>query len=243
MTYKQLVYMCLDQVKVSSDDSYFTEDHVIFLLSKLRSFLLKQRYSTDIKKVIAESNYQTICLDLIKVPAINGEPCTGGDYLRSKEKIPVTIRIGNPRVYPIDFYQGDIAFVSRDRMRYVGYNKWLKNIIYCSIGPDNYLYFKSVNPQFLYLEKVKFTAIFEDAEQVSGLTCEGDTETPCDILDRTFPIEEALVPNLIELAVNTLKQAIYNPEDPSNNANDDLSDMVSWIRRNMKSNIQKQIEG
>lgn len=235
--------MCLDQVKVSSDDSYFTEDHVIFLLSKLRSFLLKQRYSTDIKKVIAESNYQTICLDLIKVPAINGEPCTGGEYLRSKEKIPVTIRIGNPRVYPIDFYQGDIAFVSRDRMRYVGYNKWLKNIIYCSIRPDNYLYFKSVNPQFLYLEKVKFTAIFEDTEQVSGLTCEGDTETPCDILDRTFPIEEALVPNLIELAVNTLKQAIYNPEDPSNNANDDLSDMVSWIRRNMKSNIQKQIEG
>lgn len=243
MTYKQLVYMCLDQVKVSSDDSYFTEDHVIFLLSKLRSFLLKQRYSTDIKKVIAESNYQTICLDLIKVPAINGEPCTGGEYLRSKEKIPVTIRIDNPRVYPIDFYQGDIAFVSRDRMRYVGYNKWLKNIIYCSIGPDNYLYFKSVNPQFLYLEKVKFTAIFEDAEQVSGLTCEGDTETPCDILDRTFPIEEALVPNLIELTVNTLKQAIYNPEDPSNNANDDLSDMVSWIRRNMKSNVQKQIEG
>lgn len=235
--------MCLDQVKVSSDDSYFTEDHVIFLLSKLRSFLLKQRYSTDIKKVIAESNYQTICLDLIKVPAINGEPCTGGDYLRSKEKIPVTIRIGNPRVYPIDFYQGDIAFVSRDRMRYVGYNKWLKNIIYCSIGPDNYLYFKSVNPQFLYLEKVKFTAIFEDAEQVSGLTCEGDTETPCDILDRTFPIEEALVPNLIELTVNTLKQAIYNTEDPSNNANDDLSDMASWIRRNMKSNVQKQIEG
>lgn len=235
--------MCLDQVKVSSDDSYFTEDHVIFLLSKLRSFLLKQRYSTDIKKVIAESNYQTICLDLIKVPAINGEPCTEGEYLRSKEKIPVTIRISNPRVYPIDFYQGDIAFVSRDRMRYVGYNKWLKNIIYCSIGPDNYLYFKSVNPQFLYLEKVKFTAIFEDAEQVSGLTCEGDTETPCDILDRTFPIEEALVPNLIELTVNTLKQAIYNPEDPSNNANDDLSDMVSWIRRNMKSNVQKQIEG
>lgn len=243
MTYKQLVYMCLDQVKVSSDDSYFTEDHVIFLLSKLRSFLLKQRYSTDIKKVIAESNYQTICLDLIKVPAINGEPCTGGEYLRSKEKIPVTIRIGNPRVYPIDFYQGDIAFVSRDRMRYVGYNKWLKNIIYCSIGPDNYLYFKSVNPQFLYLEKVKFTAIFEDAEQVSGLTCEGDTETPCDILDRAFPIEEALVPNLIELTVNILKQAIYNSEDPSNNANDDLSDMVSWIRRNMKSNVQKQNEG
>lgn len=242
MTYRQLVYMCLDQVKISSDDSYFTEDHIIFLLNKLRSFLLKQRYYTDIKRAIAESNYQTICLDLVKVSAINGEPCEGGEYLRSKEKIPVTLMIGNPRVYPIDFYQGDIAFISRDRMRYVGHNKWLKNIIYCSIGPDNYLYFKSVNPQFLYLEKVKFTAIFEEADKVSEITCDGDSDIQCDILDRTFPIEEALVPTLIDMVVKTLKQAIYNPEDPSNDADDDLSNIVSWIRRNMKSNIQKQIE-
>lgn len=242
MTYRQLVYMCLDQVKISSDDSYFTEDHIIFLLNKLRSFLLKQRYYTDIKRAIAESNYQTICLDLIEVSAIKGEPCEGGEYLRSKEKIPVTLMIGNPRVYPIDFYQGDIAFISRDRMRYVGHNKWLRNIIYCSIGPDNYLYFKSVNPQFLYLERVKFTAIFEEADKVSEITCDGDSNVPCDILDRTFPIEEALVPTLIDMVVKTLKQAIYNPEDPSNNADDDLSNIVSWIRRNMKSNIQKQIE-
>ena len=216
--------MCLDQVKVSSDDSYFTEDHVIFLLSKLRSFLLKQRYSTDIKKVIAESNYQTICLDLIKVPAINGEPCTGGEYLRSKEKIPVTIRIGNPRVYPIDFYQGDIAFVSRDRMRYVGYNKWLKNIIYCSIGPDNYLYFKSVNPQFLYLEKVKVTAIFEDSNKASELACD---DSECDILDRTFPIEGSLVPLLVELVVKELLGAKYVKKDEENNAKDDSSEVTT----------------
>ena len=243
MTYREIVYMVLDELKGMSDDFTFTEDHIAFLCGKYRSFLLKQRYYTDIKKAISESNYQTICLDLIEVPAISGEVCEGGSYLRSKDKIPVTLMIGNPRVYPIDYYQGEIAYVSRDRMRYVGYNKWMKNIIYCSIAPDGYLYFKSWNPQFLYLEKVKFTAIFEDANEVSNLTCDGDEGTTCDLMDRIFPIEEALVPSLIELVVNELKKAEYSPEDDANNASDDLSDLISYIRRNMKSGIQKQIEG
>ena len=216
--------MVLDELKGMSDDFAFTEDHIAFLLGNYRSFILKQRYYTDIKKAISESNYQTICLDLIEVPAISGEVCEGGSYLRSKDKIPVTLMIGNPRVYPIDYYQGEIAYISRDRMRYVGYNKWMKNIIYCSIAPDGYLYFKSWNPQFLYLEKVKFTAIFENAKEVSGLTCNGDEGTACDFLDRTFPIEEALVPPLIELVVNELRKAEYAPSDEENNADDNLDE-------------------
>lgn len=224
MTYREIVYMVLDELKGMSDDFTFTEAHIAFLCGKYRSFLLKQRYYADIKKAISENNYQTICLDLIEVPAISGEVCEGGSYLRSKNKIPVTLMIGNPRVYPIDYYQGEIAYISRDRMRYVGYNKWMKNIIYCSIAPDGYLYFKSWNPQFLYLEKVKFTAIFEDANEVSKLTCDNDEGTACDLLDRTFPIEEALVPPLIELVVNELRKAEYAPSDENNNADDDLDE-------------------
>lgn len=214
--------MVLDELKLSSDDAQFTEDHVMFLLNKYRTFLLKQRYS-DIKKQIPESNYQTICLDLIQVPAISGEPCEGGTYLRSKEKIPFLMQIGTPRVYPLDYYQGEITYVSRDRMRYVGYNKFLQNIIYCSIGPDNYLYFKSFNPQYLYLEKVKFTGIFQDSMQASDLQCPDDNgETICDPVDRIFPIEDALVPPLIELVVKELAGPVYKPDDEENNAKDDL---------------------
>lgn len=222
MTYREIVYMILDEIKSVSDDAFFTEDHVIFLAGKLRTFLLKQRYS-DIKKQIPESNYQTICLDLIQVPAISGEPCEGGTYLRSKEKIPFLMQIGTPRVYPLDYYQGEITYVSRDRMRYVGYNKFLQNIIYCSIGPDNYLYFKSSNPQFLYLEQVKFTGIFQDSLQASELQCpDSDGETVCDLVDRVFPIEDALVPPLIELVVKELAGPVYKPDDEENNAKDDL---------------------
>ena len=215
--------MALDELKLSSDDAQFTEDHVMFLLSKYRAFLLKQRYS-DIKKQIPESNYQTICLDLIQVPAISGDACEGGTYLRSKEKIPFLMKIGIPRVYPLDYYKGEITYVSRDRMRYVGYNKFLQNIIYCSIGPDNYLYFKSFNPQYLYLEKVKFTGIFQDSMQASDLQCPDDNgETVCNPVDRTFPIEDSLIPQLIQLTVKELYNPSRSDEDNENNAKDDLS--------------------
>ena len=226
-TYKELVYMIFDELRVSSDDAQFTEDHLMFLLNKYRAFLLKQRYS-DIKKQIPESNYQTICLNLIQVPAISGDTCEGGTYLRSKEKIPFLMQIGTPRVYPLDYYQGEITYINRDRMRYVGYNKFLQNIIYCSIGPDNYLYFKSFNPQYLYLKKVKFTGIFQDSIQASDLQCPDDNgDIICNSIDRTFPIEDALIPPLIELVVKELTNSIYRPEDESNNAKDDLANKMT----------------
>ena len=226
-TYKELTYMVLDELKLYSDDALYTEEHVMFLLGKIRTFLLKQRYS-DAKKQIPESNYQTICLDLIEVPAMSGEPCEGGSYLRSKEKIPFLMKIGNPMVYPVDYYQGEITYVSRERMGYVGYNRYLKNIIYASIGPDNYLYFKSSNPQYLYLEKARMTGIFEDPQAASELQCPDENgDTVCDVLDKTFPIEDALIPPMIELVVKELLSAEYIKKDEENNAKDDLPEVAT----------------
>lgn len=241
-TYRELVYLVLDELKISVDDAYFTEEHVMFLLNKYRGLLLKQQYK-DVKKEIPESNYQTLCLDLIQVPAITGEECEGGTYLRSKEKVPFLMSITTPRIYTEDFYQGDITYVSKERMKYVGYNRWLPNIIYASIGPDNYLYFKSPNPQYLYLEKVRLTGVFEDPDKAVELECDRDGEKPCDLLDREFHLEEALVPQLVQTVVKELSGALYKPEDSDNNASDDLSHLASFLRNNVKSNLQKQIEG
>ena len=320
-TFRELTYMALDELKLMSDDSYYTEDHVLFLLNKYRSFLLKQRYS-DIKKQMPESNYQTLSLDLeqyipiipcrrieirlsgitattswegvllcgylsfgsnniialdltyeqvqdisfvkdLIVSSINTDtsftaqlignniivtstelftqvpvfiqgdspisyvytiyPQTivGDTYLKTIDKIPYIMQIGNPRVYPIDYYKGDIALVSRDRMRYVGYNKFLENTIYCSINPDTYLYFKSNSITFLDLTKVYFTAIFQDCIEAASL----QDETVSDLMDKTFPIEEALISPLIELTVKELSGFKYLPKDDDNNASDDLSNI------------------
>lgn len=238
-TYRELVYLCLDALKLSSDDAYYNEDHVFFVVSKFRSHLLKTQYK-DIKKDIPEANYQTIHLDLIEVPAIIGEQCEGGTFLRSKQKIPSLMSIATPVIHPKNYYQGTISFISKERMKYVGYNKWLPNIIYASLGPDNYIYFKSSNPQYLFLKEVNLTGVFEDAEKVAELN--GDLEG-CDPMDADFPIEENLIPTLIELAVKFLSSGVYKPEDGNNNASDDLSNIATSLRQNLKSAMQKQIEG
>jgi hypothetical protein len=62
-----------------------------------------------------------------------------------------------------DLFNIMTAFVSKDRFKYVGHNKYLKNIIYTTLGPDNHIYLNGSNPQFLYLKKAKVTGIFEDA--------------------------------------------------------------------------------
>ena len=178
MKVKEIVYICLDLAKsATSDDSFFTEEHALFLLKKYRSFLIKkeqdkEKSTTD---VASEFEYQEICLDLEQVEAIEGEPCAGGYYLRSVQKIPKILEGTEPKVYPNDFYQGiNISYVSRNRMRYIGSNPYLQNIIYTSLGPDLHLYMNSNNPQFFYLEgenKIRMSAVFEDFEEAAKYAC------------------------------------------------------------------------
>lgn len=229
MKTSELVYSILDLLKVSSDDSYWTEEHIIFLCKKYRSFLIKKEQDKEkgSQDIASEFEYQQICLDLDKVPAIDGEPCTGGYYLRSTQKIPKILEGTQPRVYPVDYFQGiNIAYVSRDRMRFVGNNPYLKNIIYTSIGPDLHLYLNSSNPQFMYLKKLRMSAIFEDVDEAAGLLCDSDGESQsCDVLDMEFPIRDYLVPPLIELVVKELSGNFLRKPDEINNAKDDQPDL------------------
>ena len=116
--------------------------------------------------------------------------------------------------------------VSKDRFKYVGENKYMQNILYATLGPDSHVYLNSSNPQFLYLEgenKLKVTGIFEDSEKASELECDNQDSKNCDILDRDFPIEDALIAPLIELITKELSPSVAAPEDTENNANDNLS--------------------
>lgn len=227
MTVAEIVYSCLDLSKSStSDDSYITEELVLFLCRKYRAFLIKKEQEKKASTEVMDTfEQQEICLDLEQVPALDGEPCTGGYYLRTTKPIPKIVEGTQPQVYPIDYYQGtNITYVSKDRMRYVGSNRYLQNIIYSSIAPDFHLYLKSSNPQFMYLKKLRMSATFEDFDQLSGLLCDDSGEVQeCDVFKMEFPIREYLVPTLIELVVKELTEVAYKPVDVKNNDKDDLA--------------------
>lgn len=213
--------MINDELKIASDDAVFTTDHIMFLISKYRAFLLKQRYA-DVKKQMPNSNYQTLCLTLS--PDNNIGICSNKEYLRSNQKVPFSMGVSLPKVSPMDFFGGEINYVTWSRFRYVGNNKFLKNAIYATIGPDNYLYVTSANPNAMYLCNAMVTAVFEDFNEASALSCNQDGSTiACDEYERNFPLEEALIPQLIQLVVQELTGSVYRPRDEQNNSSDDLS--------------------
>lgn len=242
-TYRELVNMVLDELKLVSDDSIFQPEHVLFLLDKFRSFILKQRYS-DIKKEIPESNFQTICVDLEQIPAYKDDDCGGNGYLKSTKKIPDMMTIGGQKIGTSDYFQGNLTYVNRERFKYVGENKYLRNTIYGTIGPDSYLYMKSNNPQAYHLCKVTLTGIFEDSAKASELSCEKEEDGPCDVLDKNYPLEEALVPQVLELIVKELGGQKYQAEDKQNDASDNLSDIAAYMRQQLalgrRSDLYKQ---
>lgn len=223
-SYREIVFMALDELKLLSEDSIYTEDHLLFLAEKYRALLLERKYKDVRKGEIPHVNYQTLCLDLTEVPAIPGTDCFGV-YLKSTEKIPPMIRIGLPRVFPVDYFTSELfTWVSKERMQFVGNNKWLRNIIYVTKGVDDYLYLKSDNPQFLYLKKIQLDAIFFDARKAESLSCE---KSNCDILDKSFPLEDGLITPLVQMMVQEFSGQRYMPTDKENNASDDMAGMAS----------------
>ena len=239
-TYREVVFMALDELKLISNDATYTPEHLIFLADKMRALLLDRRYRDARKGEVSRSNYQEICLELVEVPAIPGTTCYG-EYLKSTEKVPSLMNIGIKHIYPVDYFNSEhISYIPLERMPYVGYNKWLSNMVYVTKGPDDYLYLKSSNPQFLYLKKLKIDAVFQNSQEATKLSCGNSIDSNCDILDSEFPLEDTLISVLIQLMVQELSGARYLPTDKQNNASDDMSGLMGVTPKTLQKTNTKE---
>jgi hypothetical protein len=126
-TYRELVYMVLDELKARSDDFYYTEDHIMFLLEKYRAFLLKQKYRIP-KSVVLNSNYSYI--ELPPPIALNTSILDTGFKC---EVLP----IAPPKLTVIPNIIGGkevlFNYCTEDRRLFLRQSQYLKNI--------NYFYF------------------------------------------------------------------------------------------------------
>lgn len=232
-TFGEIVYSVLDIMKEHSDDAYYTEEHVIFLASHMRNLLLERKYKNSRNQTftpMSDENMQEICLNL--EPAEMLPAGCSGMWLHSIEEIPDTVNVSNTTLSVVsDMIQSTVTFIPSERMPYVGYNKWLKNILYASKSNDGHLYITGSNPQFMYLQKVRMTAVFSDPRKAAELSCDGDGNGKCNILEMEFPLESALIPSCIELTVQELIGSRYAPEDKSNDAKDNLADAAVTQQR------------
>lgn len=236
MKINEVIYYCLDAIKAISDDSHVNEDHVLFLLSKYRAALLQQYH--NVKKPITETNYQIVKLTLTAAEKLPG---MFGPKLRSQEVLPTVLPISKPIILLFNGFESEvIEYVPYSRLKFTGHNKWKKNFIYSSIGPNGYLYLSFCNPQAQYLETLQFKAIFEDFEKVYDLQF---GEGKYDIMEQEFPFEYDMVPDLIARVVKDILGTAWRPADQKNDASDDLADIATFVRENMKKRYNNIAEG
>lgn len=221
-TFREAIYMVLDLIKSDSDDAFYTEDHVAYLLDKYRAYILTVKANESPTGDVADSNYQAIELELEKYIPVNG--CTDyGYYLRSKTEIPESLDISNVKLYAPDNFMGRFSFVSPERFTYVNSSRWTKDFIYACIGDDNKVYLKSTNPQTYYIQKINVRAMFESALDIAKENAKNGCNS---YLDEEFPLQADLFGLLLDYVVKVLTQSAYRPEDNSNNAHDDLEGLA-----------------
>lgn len=205
-----MVYMVLDQLKAMSDDFYYTEDHILFLLDKYRAFLLKQKYRTP-KSVILNSNFMTIGV----VASSEGDFDIPGVSI---------LEIATPRISDDPSWN----YCSPERFPFVGNNKFLKSIKYFTI--DQGVFKTKIikeNPDELFMIPLSLKAVFESPTSVYKYLEK-------DPIDEIFPLEEALISPLLEIVSKDLSQNQYKPEDKVNNATDDFGKIGMVATQNQK---------
>lgn len=248
--YSELVYMITDLLKLFSDDSVYTEDHIIYLLDTTRAYLLEQKYGNDSRKEMSRDNLQSITVEIEKSePISNVDQCFNQSFqYKSKCKIPSLMR-RNWMSVRLDSFNYLLQYVSPERFEYVGFGRYTGKMAYCTVGYDGYIYIKTpiVDEEQMELPKttLTLTALFGSPREVVNFRC-GDTcpaeGCECNVLEREFPIENELVQQLIEIVTTKLAAAIYKPADPQNNSTDDMASIQQFIRNAMKDKFVKDTQ-
>lgn len=254
-TFREIVYMVLDHNKLSNDDSYIEPEHILYIVSKLRAYLLSSKYQKNAAQ-ISNSNFQTITLTLEPVNDLCGCDNGGMYMMKSTTQVPNVLLLNNYEGLTVANPTATFGcatvfnFVNTTRFNYVGYNKWLTNQQYVTIGPDNYLYIKSANSDILELDSLQVTAVFENADKAAELIADynrnqecSDETTVCDIMDAQFPLEEGLITLLIDNASQFIYQMSMKSRDIKNSSNDELGNIINYLntllKEKYKNNAQK----
>ena len=212
-TYREIVYIIQDEMKILSDDSNFETDHFIFLANKYRALLFNQKYKG--KKVeIPFAWYQRLNVAFTT-------KITGTNVYKSTKEIPQILDITDLWKYTFVSEGGMITdcmnFVNPFKFKFTGFNKWISNQKYVTIDLDSYMYVKKsavTTSQTLYYDTILDNPI--DADRFN------ETNT-LDVLDLEFPCEESLIQPIIDLCLKEISAINGVPRDATNNASDDIS--------------------
>lgn len=221
MTYNEIIYDLLEVIErfQISDDVDIDERQIIFNFNRQRELWINNTYNKpgiQIDPVLIQG------LGCVSLTLVDEAECcnvdTGCKILRTSKPIPkpivfkdgIELRIGTNKLTNVPFSIKNIS-----QMPYLAYNKYTANMMYVFYH-NNYLYFKSKDNIYNFLESVKIWGVFADPEQAASFEDCGITN--CFSYDDEYPIKGDLYPYI---KGEVLKQfGIKENKDNENNAQD-----------------------
>lgn len=205
-----------------SDDNKLSPRWVLFVLKKMRAFLLYEQLRTN--QVVNDADKQTISIPLVETDEefcdceTNGSVCK---ILRSSCPIP---RILDNKIYDISSTSGKMQFevINFQELKYKKESRIAANQkkIYAftrSLPDGQYIYLANTE----FVDKAIVVALFEDPQEAKDFNCCDNVLPSCSPLDDTFYLNERLVPQLLDMTIKYFSTAL-NRGDILNN---DLSDL------------------
>lgn len=240
-TYRDMIFIILDELKIMSDDSVWEYEHIVALLNKYRAMLIKQRY-LDKKVPMPSAFYQRLKLSF----DIN---FYRGKVFKSKKRLPPVTGNSMLSLHTFLFmdngYQLNVNLINSQQFRVISYNRWPSKEIYGTLANDGYMYiysparaiipvFADNNNDIIIEEDVAGKILVSEVFKSQILYYDTILDNPLDIiefndltidsfLDVEFPCDESLSQVIVSLCLDELSKAMMIPKDEVNNANDDTA--------------------
>lgn len=229
VTLNQITYDIMESIKGRlSDDDDFDIRQVEFWVKTQRAIWLRNEFNKN--HTIDENFIQDLgCLDL---ELVSDSSCCGittdCKILRTVEEIPVAIELNDRQAITrvgsvnmgIKMTQADFNFVSYNRAKYVGNDRYTKNQIYSFLFNKRiYIFSNGSSLQTNLLSKANVRGVFEDPTELRAFTtCTG---TACYTNESDYPINAWLVDYikgyiLKNYAALVLNQRIDTTNDAAN---------------------------
>jgi len=222
MLYSEVVYSIRERIRQNIDDSDITNREIIFHVNNQRALFYRNQYNQR-NRAVDEEIKQILRFEL---EPDKTEVCGTQDdcyVVVTKQKLPPTIEFhdknGIFKITSLDKVAIPFNFVSWNEFPYVGFNKFTKNQVYATVGPNNHIYLKSSSKLISLLTDILVTVILENPLDVANYELCPDGDKSCTDLDTfEYPLKAHVYAYISNEVVNTFINKLQIPEDKENDS-------------------------
>ena len=220
MTKNEIIYTIFEKLRISSDDSDYSEELISSLIDSKRAMLLKQQYAKNAWHMPIEIK-QELCMNLELVDKVEGY-CTAGKIMSTTLSLPKSIKIkgkeGPLLVRRSDGMAIPLNIVPIERIPFLFNNKYTQHLMYCAVDMSGKLLLISKDNKHRFLKSIKVTDIFEEPDVAREMQCNKDASL--EVWEDSYPVESAMSDVIADLVVKELTRPLNIPKDEINDATD-----------------------